>query len=163
MKKGNVLLVAMIFVSIGIVIFLLIAVIIRSQINSLLYGIKLEMDMLNRSAILSVNKMQTSMSNFSYQEEAYRESFQKALQNNFHLSETLEEGSGMIESIQIKEYAILEKGERDSYSEQRTQQRIIHTVIHVKVKPMILREILEKVLSFDIHEDVKIELAYEEE
>jgi len=39
--------------------------------------------------------------------------------------------------------------------------RVIHTVVEVKVTPIIMREFLEDIFTFEVHEDVNLNTAYE--
>ena len=160
MKQGNVLMVAMIFVAIGIVIILFIATLFMSHVNSILYNLKLEMYSINKAAIIAVNKNQTSMDKFSYDKKAYRTYFENALKESFDLNNNLENENHLIESIQIMEYEVIEKGKKDSFTKQKCDNRVIHTVIKAKMKPIIMRSVFEKIFTFEIHEDVNLNLAY---
>ncbi|MBQ9314718.1 MAG: hypothetical protein IJ220_07005 [Clostridia bacterium] len=160
MKKGNILITAMIFVAICIVIILFIAAIFMSHVNSILYNLKLDMYAINKSAIISVNKNQTSMDDFSYNQKAYQAYFEKALKDSFHLNEKFENRDAMIESVKIVEYEIIEKGRKDSFTKTKSSNRVIHTVIEARIKPIIMRSFFEKIFTFTIHEDVNLNLAY---
>ena len=160
MKQGNVLVIAMIFVAICMVVILFIAAIFMSHVNSILYHLKLEMYSINQSAILSVNKNSTSIDNFSYHPKTYRTYFEKALKENFHLNDQLENRDNLIEYVKIIEYDMIENGKRDPFTKEKCDGRKIHTVIEVKIKPIILRQFFEKVLIFQIHEDVNLNLSY---
>lgn len=160
MKKGNVLILSMIFIAICIVIILFIATIFMSHVNSELYHLKLEMYSINKSAIMAVNKNRTSMDDFSYHTKTYRTHFEKALKESFHLNSQMENKEALIESIKIIEYDIFEKGKKDTFSKEKCDDRVIHTVIEAKIKPIIMQSFFERIFTFTIHEDVNLNLAY---
>ena len=160
MKKGNVLIIAMIFVAICIVVILLIATIFLSHVNSILYHLKLEMYSINKVAIIAVNKTRTSIDDFSYHPKLYKKYFEEALRESFHLNNAFENEQNLIESIKIREYTIIEKGKVDSFTKEKCDDKVIHTVIEAKIKPIIMRNFFEKIFTFTIHEDVNLNLAY---
>ena len=130
-----------------------------SHVNSILYNVKLEMYSINKSAIIAVNKNNTSIDYFSYNQKSFREYFENALKQSFNLDYELKNENSLIEEINIIEYDILEKSKRDSFTREKTDDRVIHTVIEVKVKPIIMRSFFEKIFTFIVHEDVNLNLA----
>lgn len=159
MKKGNILIIAMIFIAICIVVILFIATVFMSHVNSILYNMKLEMYSINKAGIIAVNKNETSIDNFSYNSKAYKSYFEKALKDSFGLDDDFKNEKSLIESIKIVEYDIIEKGKKDSFTLQKCDNRVIHTIIQIKIKPIIMRYFFEKIFIFEIHEDVNLNLA----
>ncbi len=159
MKKGNVLIIAVIFIAIAIVIILFIAAIFMSHVNSILYNMKLEMYSINRSAIIAVNKYNTSIDKFSYNKKAYKKYFENAIKKSYDLNDEFENKDKLISSLKIMEYEIYEKGRKDSITLEKTDNRVIHTVIEVKIRPIIMREYFEDIFKFVIHEDVNLNTA----
>ena len=153
-KKGNALIISTIFIMIILVIFVFIMFIFVSEVNSLLYNIKLDMYSINKSAIISVNKGITSREKFSYDKETYKEYFEKMLMTNFKLSNELQNEKGIIKSVKIIEYDIYEKGKKDKYTNNKVENTTIHSVIEVKIKPIIMEMWLEDIFTFKLHEDV---------
>ena len=153
-KNGNILLFSTFFIAILLIIFLFIIMVFISQVNSLLYNIKLDMYSINKSAIISVNKGITSRNYFSYDKEEYKEYLKNMLMKNYKLDEKLENKNGIIQKATILEYEIYSAGKKDKYSNSKVKDTTIHSVIEVKVKPIILESILEKYFVFEIHEDV---------
>lgn len=153
-KKGNILIFSVFFMAIIITILLFIILIFVSQVNSLLYNIKLDMYSINKSAIISVNKGITSRNHFSYDKEEYKEYLKDMLRKNYNLDEKLENKNGIVQRATILEYEIYSPGKKDKYSNTKVKDRTIHSVIEVKIKPIILESILEKYFIFEIHEDV---------
>ena len=119
MKKGNVLIISVIFIAICIVIILFIATVFMSNVNSILYNIKLEMYSINKSAIIAVNKYQTSIDDFSYNAKSYRDYFENAIKNSYDLDDNFINENKLISSIKIIEYKIYEKGDKDSVTKSR--------------------------------------------
>ena len=150
----------MIFVAICIVIILLIATIFMSHVNSILYNLKLEMYSINKSAIIAVNKNEASIDKFSYNKKAYRKYFEDAIKEGFNLKNNFENKNSLIEHVNIIEYDILEKGQKDNYTGEKCDDRVIHTIIEVKIKPIIMRSFFENIFVFEIHEDVNLNQAY---
>lgn len=163
MKKGNILIISVIFIAICIVIILFIATVFMSHVNSILYNIKLEMYSINKSAIIAVNKYQTSIDNFSYNSNSYREYFENAIKTSYDLDDNFMNENKLISSIKIIEYQIYEKGDRDSVTKTRCADRVIHTYLEIKIKPIIMREFFEKMFTFKIHEDINLNMMIVEE
>ena len=163
MKKGNILIISVIFIACAIVIILFIATIFMSHVNSILYNMKLEMYSINKSAIIAINKYNTSIDKFSFNKKAYRTYFENAIKENYKLNDNFENENKLISYIKILDYDIYEKGEKDSTTKTKCDDRTIHTVIEVKVKPIIMKDFFENVLKFKIHEDVNLNMFYTEE
>lgn len=155
-QKGDVLTISLIFVAIALVIFTFIIAVFMSHINNVLYNLKLDMYSMNRSAIIAVNKYSTSIDKFSYNVGAYKEEFIKFLKNNYELDENLSNDKKLITSIKIEEYTIYEKSKKDAYTGKRCDNRTIHTVLKVKIRPIILKNFLEDIFVFTVHEDVAL-------
>lgn len=153
-KKGNVFVFFTFFVAIILVIILFILMIFISEVNSLLYNIKLDMYSINKSAVISVNKGITSREKFSYDEKTYEEYFIKMLKSNYKLDNNLENEQGVIKYAKVIEYDIFMPGEKDEYINDKVDDITIHSVIEVKIKPIILSKMLENFFIFEIHEDV---------
>lgn len=155
-KNGDILMIVLIFIMIAFVIFTFIISVFMSHINSILYNLKLDMYTLNRSAIIAVNKNKANIDEFSYNAKAYKEEFVRGLKADYELDDNLRNENKLITSIDIEEYEIYEKREKDNYTGDRCDDRVIHTVLKVKVKPIILKSVLEDIFIFTVHEDVNL-------
>ncbi|MBO5179399.1 MAG: hypothetical protein J6B87_03540 [Clostridia bacterium] len=153
-KKGNVMLVSVLFIAAILIIFVFIISIFISQVNSTLYRIKTEMYSINRNGIIAVNKNIANTGKLSYSEKEYKKYFVEAIKENYNLDENLENDSSLVEKIKIKEYEILNKKSKDSYTKKRVENVTLHTVLEIEIKPIIMKKFLDKVFIFDIHEDV---------
>ena len=160
-NKGNIILIGTIFVALALVVFTFIIAIFMSHINSVLYSVKLDMYSMNKSAIIAVNKNITNIDNFSYSKEAYKEEFLKLLKSNYELNDNFSNDKKLITHIDVEEYEIHKKNKRDAYTRKRTNNRVIHTVLKVKVRPIILKEFLENIFVFTVHEDVNLNMVTE--
>ncbi len=156
---GNIFLTSLIFLAAILLILLFVILIFISEVNALLYTIKLDMYSINKSAIISVNKGMTSRGEFSYDKETYLEYFTKGIQANYHLDDELVNEDGLVQNVEIMEYKIYEAGRKDSYTHERTKDATIHSVIEVKIKPIILSEWLQDIFTFQIHEDVILNMV----
>ena len=157
-NSGMVVTISMVFMAIAIIIFVLIITIFISHINSVLYNLKIEMYSLNRSAIIAVNKNKANIDNFAYDSQTYEKEFIKLLKSNYELDDDLKNENKLINKIKIIEYKIYEARAKDSYTGQNLQTRTIHSVLEVKIKPVILKNILENMFIFTIHEDVALNM-----
>ena len=153
-KNGNVLLISVLFIAAILIIFVFIISIFISQVNSTLYRIKTEMYSINRNGIIAVNKNLANTGKLSYSEKEYKKYFINSLKENYKLDENLENKNGLVERIEIKEYKILNKRAKDSYTNERVDNVTLHTVLEIEIKPIIMKEFLDEVFIFDIHEDV---------
>jgi len=147
-KKGNVFVVSTFFIAGVLVILLFTVLIFVSEINSLLYNIKLDMYSINKSAVISVNKGITSREKFSYDKDTYKEYFIKMLKANYKLDDELKNNNGVIQSVKVLEYDI------------RSTQKdtTIYSVIEVKVKPIIFSNMLKDLFTFEIHESTALNI-----
>lgn len=157
-NKGNVFIFSVFFIALVLVIFLFTILIFISEVNSMLYNIKLDMYSINKSAIISVNKGITSRQNFSYDKKTYEEYFVKMLRTNYKLNENLENAEGIVQKVNVIEYDIYSKGEKDSYQKAKVNDTTIHSVIEVKIKPIICSNLLKDIFIFEIHEDVTLNM-----
>ena len=155
-KKGNIFIISIFFIAGILAIFLFVILIFVSEVNSILYNVKLDMYSMNKAAIIAVNKGITSREGFSYDKKTYLEQFQKLLVKNYNLDKDLKNDTGIIKSVKIIEYDIYLPGKRDKYSNKKLSDTNIHSVIEVKVKPIILEDLLQDVFTFEIHEDVML-------
>ena len=53
------------------------------------------------------------------------------------------------------------KNKKDTFTKKRSSNRVIHTVLKVKVRPIILKEFLENIFVFTVHEDVNLNMVTE--
>lgn len=157
-NQGNVLTIALIFIAIAMIIFLFVIAVFMSHINNILYNIKLDMYSMNRSAILAVNKNRANIDDFSYDKKDYEKEFVKLLKRNYELDDHLMNEKKLIKGIIIEEYEIYEAKQKDGYTGEVLNNRVIHTVLKVKIKPIILKSFLEKIFVFDVHEDVNLNM-----
>lgn len=153
-RQGNVFIVALFFVAIVLILFVFIGCIFIGHTNSLLYNIKLDMYSMNKSAIISVNKGETSRYGFSYDRNSYKKCFEDLLKKNYKLDDDLKSKSGLIKEVKVVQYDVYNPGKKDKYTGKKLRDSTIHSVISVKVKPIIMEDLLENLFTFDIHEDV---------
>jgi hypothetical protein len=153
-NRGNGLIICAFFAAIFLIIIFFIGAVFISEMNSIAYNIKLDMYSINKSAIIAVNKGATSRSGFSYDLKTYKNEIQKLLKANYGLNDNLESQNGLVQKVELVDYEILRKGNRDNYSNNKVKDQTLHTVLKVKIKPIFNIKILEDVCTFDIHEDV---------
>ena len=153
-KNGNVLIFSVFLIAAVLVIFLFIMLIFMSEVNAYLYNFKLDMYSINKSAIIAVNKGITSRESFSYDSKTYQEYFEEMLKKNYKLDENLENTNGVVQAVTILEYNIVETGKKDGYTKRKLKDNTIHSVIKIKVKPIFSIKQLERLFTFEIHEDV---------
>ena len=157
-KKGNVLIFSVFLIAVVLVIFLFIMLIFMSEVNAYVYNLKLDMYSINKSAIISVNKGITSRQKFSYDKKVYQEYFEKMLKVNYQLDDNLENIDGLVQKVNVLEYSIYKEGKKDSYTKQKLDNNTIHSVIQVKIKPIFSLNQLENLFTFEIHEDVALNI-----
>ena len=98
------------------------------------------------------------MDDFSYHTKTYYQEFIHLLKKNYELDNELKNQEKLISGIEVIEYEIYEAQEKDSYTGNRTDGRVIHTVLKIKIKPVILAQQLENFFIFDVHEDVSLNM-----
>ena len=161
MKKqnGNVLTIVLIYVAIIIAILLLIMAVFLGNVNSLLHRVKTDMYLWNRTAIVAVNHSRGARDSFSYQKKEFQKYFVEALQKEYGLNDSLENPNGLIQKVVVKEYDIYAKNQTDHFTGKKLEDKTIHTVLVVTVKPLIFEKAFEKVFTFEVHQDVKLEMV----
>lgn len=161
MKKenGNVVIVTMMVFAMMLVILLLVVGVFMGNINGILHGVKTDLYLVNKSAMIAVNKNRGKVDVFSYNEKEYLKYFKNTLRKNYHLDENLENPKGLIQKVTVEEYKIYERNQKDATTGKRVDKATIHTVVTVKIKPIILEKQLEKLFVFRMHEDVAMERA----
>lgn len=157
-KKGNILIFSVFLIAVILILFLFIMLIFIGEINAYLYNIKLDMYSINKSAIIAVNKGITSREKFSYDSKVYQEYFEEMLKKNYQLDENLENSKGLIQKVEIIEYSIIQNARKDNYTKKKLKGNNIHSVIEVKIKPIFALKQLENLFTFEIHEDVALNL-----
>ena len=155
-ERGEILTISLIFIGIIFSILIFVFSIFMSHVNTILYNLKVDMYSLNRSAIIAVNKYKTSIDAFSYDKDVYKKEFVEGLKVNYELNDNLENRDKLINKIEIIEYEIYSSNQKDSYTERRTDARVIHTVLKVNISPIILKNFFEDIFVFTIHEDVAL-------
>ena len=158
-NNGSIAISAMVVISIIISLIMFIIAIFMSNVNSLIYGVKLDMYSINKSAIIAVNKNEANVDKFTYNEKEYKKYFENALRKNYNLDEDLENKKGLIEKITLEEYKILKKGNNDNFTKEKCDDTTIHTVIRIQIKPLILKSVLKDIFTFKIHEDVNLNMV----
>lgn len=156
MNEGNVLIIFSIFMAIFLVILILVVALLMSHVNSILYNLKLDMYSIARSGIISVNKNQANIGELSYDLKTFQKEFENILKANYDLDDNFCNDEKLISKIIIKDYKILKEGQRDTFTKKKTANTVLHIVLNVKIRPIILRQILEKIFTFEIHEDVNM-------
>lgn len=122
-EKGNIALMGLIFIAIALCILLLVIAIFLGHVNNVLYTVKLNMYSINRSAIIAVNKNKANIDLFSYNKNAYKQEFIKALKLEYELDEYLSNDEKLISNIYIDEFEIYNKGTKDSYTRRKIRQQ----------------------------------------
>ncbi len=156
MNNGNVLVIFAIFTAIFLTIIIFIATIFTSHVNSTLYNFKLNVYSMAKSGIIAVNKNKLNTGNFSYDTNTYKKELEKMLKINYDLDDSMSNNEKLISKINIEDYKIYKSGEKDRYTNQRCDDTTLHIVLNVKIRPIIMRELLEKIYTFEIHEDVNL-------
>lgn len=156
MKDGNVLIVAVFMVGIFVIILFFIATLFMNHVNSILYTFKLEMYSINKSAVFAVNKGRSSIDDFSYNKNVYKKYFENELKREYDLNKEFKNNEKLIKSVEILEYEIFSKKDKDTYTNKKCENQVIHTVIKLKIKPIIMSDFLENIFTFIIHEDVNL-------
>lgn len=142
------------WIAIVLIIFIFIVIIFVSQITNLMYNLKTDMYLMNRAAIVAVNRNKGNVDVLSYDVNAYRDSFEDMLKVNYNLDFDFKNDGSIIEKIEILNYEIYKKKDEDSYSNVVCKNDVIHTVLRVKIKPIILKNFFDDFFVFEVHEDV---------
>lgn len=156
-NKGaaNILLIVVVMGFAVMFIFLFAIAIFVNHINSLLYTVKVDMFVINRAAIIALNREVESQNVSSIDRDDYYDYFKKVLQYNYNLDENLKSGSRFIEQIDILQYEYYTTNTVDNITGKLIDEPTIHTEIGVKVTPIVFKSIFSDIFYFRIHQDVK--------
>lgn len=144
--EANMLLVVVTAGFICVVIFFFANAILLNHINSIMYTVKVDMFLLNRSAVMALNKNLLGKDIDSISMEDYLGEFKKGLRQNYGLNEELEGGNKLIQKIDILKY------EYDT-----SDRPTIRTEIGVKVEPLVFKAALKDVFYYKIKQDVRVD------
>ena len=148
-NKGNTFLIIVCFVAVTVIILFFAVAIYFSQINSILYNIKLDMYSINKSAVISINKGKTSREKFSYDKNEYENYFRQLLMKNYNLDSNLKSQTGLVREIKILEYSFKNTNRKQT-------DNTIHSVVRVSLKPLIFEDWLHELFTFNLEEDVAL-------
>jgi len=129
-----------------VLVFLFAASVLVNHINSIMYTIKVDMFMINRAAIIALNKDAEGKDLKDISREDYLKFFKQALEQNYGLDQSLQSGNKLIEKIEIL-----------SYEYDTTNEPMIKTEIGVKVSPIVFRQAFQDIFYFKIKQNVKVE------
>ena len=158
MEKGNVLIIFSIFVATFLTILIFVAAIFMSHVNNVLYNFKLDVYSIAKSGIIAVNKNKANTGNFSYDAKTYQKELEKNLRASYDLDENLSNRDKLISKVTLEECKIYTKGQKDAFTKEKTDDTVLNMTLKVKIKPIILRDFLEKIFEFQIHEDVNLNM-----
>ncbi|MGE5472708.1 MAG: hypothetical protein ACM3UU_00615 [Ignavibacteriales bacterium] len=127
-------------------VFLLAAAILVNHINSIMYTIKVDMFVINRAAVIALNKDAEGKGLNDISREEYLKFFKEVLRQNYGLDEELKNGNKLIEKIDIIRY------DYDT-----TNEPVIKTEIGVKVSPIVFRKVFKDIFYFRIKQNVKVQ------
>ncbi|MGE5329011.1 MAG: hypothetical protein ACM3KR_05870 [Deltaproteobacteria bacterium] len=143
--EANLIIIVIVTGFAAVMIVLFAAAVFVNHVNSILYTIKVDMFMINRSAIIALNKDAEAKGMNSINQEEYLKFFRKALQENYGLNEQMESGNKLIERIDIINYDYCTSNEP-----------VIKTEIGVKVIPIVFKKAFKDIFYFKIKQSVKV-------
>lgn len=160
-KKGGDISIFLIAITVTFVtIFVLLFSICVMYINmySIVYNYKMDLYNLNRSAIVSVNKVEGKYGIYNYDKNVYFQQFKELLKKTYGLNDNLQNSDKFIEKIEILEYDIYTKGSFDNVTHKVVQEDIIHVLTTITYQPIIFKSIFENNCTFTIHNDISIKM-----
>ncbi len=143
------------------IIFILIAFsicVLFVNIYSVVYDYKMDLYNLNKSAVISVNKVKGSYGIYEYDKNEYLEKFKEMLIKSYNLDINLKNGSKFIKQIEILEYEIYKNGQTDSITKKHIQNDTIHVVTNITFEPILFKFIFPNNCTFKLHNDISIKL-----
>lgn len=129
----------------AVLIFFFAAAVFVNHVNSIMYTVKVDMFMINRAAIIALNRDAGGKDINEISREDYLNFFKQVLRQNYGLDENLEGGNKLIDRIDILKY------DYDTIKEP-----IIKTEIGVKVSPVVFRAAFKDMFYFKIQQNVKV-------
>ena len=155
-QKGNIVTIALIYIALFMAVVMLLIAIVLGSVNGMIHSVKTDMYLINKSAILAVNQNKASRDYFSYHKKDFEKYFKEALQKNYSLNQSLENPDGLLQKVSIQEYEVYRANQKDHFTGNKVNDRVIHCVIQVQMKPVILENQLQSLFTFQVHEDVKL-------
>lgn len=156
-KQGNslfVVLTAILVVALLTVIF--ITIVFRNNINLILNNLRNDIYMIGRNALFSIERDLMGQDINKLYEDDIKKLIEKEISYIWGLDDKLKNGDGIVESAEILEICLLEKGTIDNVTKKEISDLTVHNVIKVKLKAIALKDIFKDNLCFNIHEDIRI-------
>lgn len=148
-----------IMVSFILVLLLLFAIcIMYINVYSIVYNYKMDLYNLNRSAILSVNKVEGKFGIYEYDKSKYMQQLVTLLRKTYNLDENLCNGSRGIEKIKILEYDIYRAGQVDNITNKIISNDVIHILTSIRYNPIIFKSLFPNDCTFKVHNDISIKM-----
>lgn len=113
---------------------------------------------LNRSAIVSVNKVEGKYGIYQYDRKKYMQQFKELLKKTYNLNDNLQNGDKFIEEIRIIEYEVYNKGDVDTVTNKAIPNDMIHVLTSITYQPIVFRKIFANDCTFMVHNDISIEM-----
>ena len=154
--QSNILLILVLMGFAVMFVFLFAAAVFISHVNSLLYTVKVDMFVINRAAIIALNREIGKKGGSNISRDDYYKYFKKVLQYNYNLDDNLKGGNRFIEQIDILQYEYYTNTVVDNVTGKTINEPTIHAEIGVKVTPIVFKSTFENIFYFRVHQDVKI-------
>lgn len=155
--ETNLLLIIVLMGFSAMFLFLFAVAVFMSHVNSILYTVKVDMFLINRSAILALNRDIEKREISSISRDDYYNYFKKVLEYNYNLDDNLKSGNRLIEQIDILQYEYFTTTTVDNVTGKTISEPTIHAEIGVKVRPIVFKNALADIFYFRIHQDVKVD------
>lgn len=159
-KSGEISVVIIALTVLFILVFLMVFGVCITYINmySIVYNYKMDLYNLNKSAIMSVNKVEGKFGIYEYNKDRYEEKFLELLKIAYNLNEELKNGNRYIQEVKILEYNIYKSGDVDSCTNKKINEDTIHVVTSITYNPIIFKKLFPNNCTFTIHNDISIKI-----
>lgn len=143
-RQGAVSIVILAITMLFLVMFILLIAILITYINTyvIVYNYKIDLYNLNRSAIISVNKLEGKYGIYNYDANVYLNKFKELLILTYNLDGDLKNGSRYIQEVDIIEYEI--------------KNNEIYVYTSIKYIPIIFRLFFSNGCTFYVKNNISI-------
>ena len=157
-RSGNISIIIIVIMVIFIFMLLILFSICIIYINvySIVYNYKMDLYNLNRSAIISVNKVEGKLGVYEYDKNKYINQFILLLKKTYNLDNNLSDGSRNIDKIEILEYEIYHLGDVDNVTNKVLKNDVVHVLTKITYKPIIFKNLFPDNCTYIVHNDISI-------
>ena len=157
LNKGSTLFTILLVILLTMVLFTFFAIIVfKNSVNLTLHNLKNDLYLIGKNSLFSLERYVMGEDIEEIDEDYLKHYVKEEIKFVWDVDYKLDNGSGVIKSVDILELEALNEDEKDPVSGKKVDCLTVHLVLGVKVKPIIFNQLIEDKSYFKLHEDFKV-------